>query len=147
MPEPAVRIKPCHFIFVLIGHQFITVARHRFGQTGHTGRFIRFGLADRFDKCLIARRIGRVLVSGQFSAAVGDDLRQRSRHITFDGCTFRRRANSFHIQYRTPSPSECRFIQVDSNAVQLDRFRDGLRADRNETTLIGIAQHEQIRCD
>ncbi len=50
--EPAVGIEPRDLVFVLVGHQFVGVARHRLGQTFQPRRIRGLGLLHLVDQAL-----------------------------------------------------------------------------------------------
>src|SRR6185503_21251203 len=51
------------------------------------------------------------------------------------------------IMCRAPPQQKRIEIELDRNAIELDRALDGLSSDRDQTLLIGIAEGEHIRSD
>ncbi len=73
--KDTVRVKPRHFIFVFVGHQFEKVLRHRFGKHGRELRMPLFGFEDHVDEISIMTGIGVVLERGKVGRTVLDESR------------------------------------------------------------------------
>ena len=145
--EPAVGIEPRDLIFVLVGHQFVGVARHRLGQTFQPRRVRGLGLFHLIDQALVAGRVGGVLIGGQFPDPVRDDLVDALWDLPRDHGAFRDLVDGVHIHRGLAAPGEGVLVQRDRDSVHLNRLLDRGGPDRNQPELIGITQHEQVGGD
>jgi CheY-like chemotaxis protein len=146
--ELAVGVQPRHFVLVLVGHQLEAVPGDRLGQLLPARRPLALGGTHLLDQGPVARGIAGVLVIGEEGAAAFHQLvqalRLRRLRLGRGGYQLLHRRQ---VMGGPATPEEGLLVEVDGDAVELDRLLDRLPADRHQALLPGVAQHEEVGGD
>ena len=144
--KAAIAVKPCNFVFVLVGHELEQIAHHRRGERCRTPGNFRFALPHLAHKRAIALGIGGILVAGQKGHAARNRLIERLR-LRFLVAGAQNGFDRLPVMRGAAAPLECLEVHFHGRAIDADRFFDGGGGDRNQSLLIGKAESEQIGCD
>ena len=146
--EPAVGVEPGDLVFVLGGEQLEIRAGDRLGEVGAAGHAFGLGLAHFVDERGVAGGIGRIPVGGEFLDAPGDDVVEGlGAAVGGGGVDAGGAFDRGPVVGGAAAPEERLFVEVDRGGVDLDRPFDRLRRDRQQSLLVGEADHEQVDGD
>ena len=148
LEERAIGIKPCDFVFVLVGHQLEQITRNRVGETGFARCPRGFDLFDLVDPGAVARRIALILIGGEeFRAPLHrlvEGFGKSPRIARRRGRGRRDRFDLGAIERRATAPVKRGLVHGHGFAVELDRLLDRRGGKRQRAELIGVADQEHV---
>ena len=140
------RIKPGDLVFVLVGEELEIGPGDGVCEAGLALGHIHLGDADPVDHVGVTPGIVRILVLGQILDAFGNEIQGLGR-FRFG---FGRPGDAFN---RVPviggpaAPQECLAVEIDGDAVELQRTIDGFRRKRQQAFLIGEPDQKHVGGD
>ena len=123
--ELGTRIETRHFILIFVGHELIRVSRNRIGKSMLGRRVLLLGRARFFHQPTITRCIGGVLIVGEITDAMGNQIAKcLDGRIGLTGRGRHHRINRIQIDSGPAAPAKGFGIHLHRHPIQLDGLLD-----------------------